>query len=165
MMEDWGGRAALQGLLTDPEYPLASLLQVNVAGVEQSGSWWWLAVSSPHSGATLDLLHTSGVAAAVTGACLLLGRLGQWVELDVLLPLRGAGAMTLSLYAAHLCVMAALYGQPLPAGWTVEGIYWAQAAVVLVVGGAIASLGWRGPLEWLAHAASQAGSYQRNRLR
>jgi uncharacterized membrane protein len=165
MMEDWGGRAALQALLTDPEYPLDSVLQVNVAGIEQSGSWWWLAVSSPHSGATLDLLHTSGVAAAVIGACLLLGRLGQWIELDVLLPLRGAGAMTLSLYSAHLCVMAALYEQPLPAGWTVEGVYWAQATAVVVIGGAIAALRWRGPLEWLAHAANQLGSYQPARLR
>lgn len=165
MMEDWGGRAALQAILSDPEYPLDSLLQVNVSGIEQSGSWWWLALSSPHSGATLDLLHTSGVAAAVIGACLLLGRLGQWIELDVLLPLRGAGAVTLSLYAAHLCVMAALYGQPLPAGWTVEGLYWVQAAAALVIGAAIAALRWRGPLEWLAHAASRAGSYQPARFR
>ena len=75
---------------------------------------------SPHSGSTLDLLHTSGVAAAVVGVCLLLGRLGDWLELDLLLPLRGAGAMTLSLYTAHLCVMAALHDSHWrPAGpWT-----------------------------------------------
>ena len=156
MMEDWGGRQALQAQSADPAYPLDSLLQVNLAGIEQSGSWWWLATAAPHSGTTLDLLHTSGVAAAVIGACLLLGRLGQWVELDLLLPLRGAGAMTLSLYTAHLCAMAALHGQPLPAGWTVEGVYWAQAAAVVVIGTAFAALRWRGPLEWLAHAANQA---------
>lgn len=165
MMEDRGGREALQAQFTDPAYPLDSLLQVNLAGIEQSGSWWWLATASPHSGTTLDLLHTSGIAAAVVGACLLLGRLGQWVELDLLLPLRGAGAMTLSLYAVHLCVMAALYGQPLPVGWTVEGVYWAQAAAVLVIGTAFAALRWRGPLEWLAHGASWLGRYQPARLR
>lgn len=165
MMENWGGRVALQARFADPAYPLNSLLQVNLAGVEQSGSWWWLATSSPHSGTTLDLLHTSGVAAAVVGACLLLGRLGQWVELDLLLPLRGAGAMTLSLYTAHLCVMAALYGQPLPAGWTVELVYWVQAAAVVVIGGAFAALAWRGPLEWLAHAANRLGRYQPARIR
>ena len=165
MMEDWGGLAALQARFADPAYPLDSLLQVNLAGVEQSGSWWWLATSAPHSGTTLDLLHTSGVAAAAIGACLLLGRLGQWVELDLLLPLRGAGAMTLSLYTAHLCVMAALHGQPLPAGWTVELVYWVQAAAVVVVGGAFAALAWRGPLEWLAHAANRLGRYQPARTR
>ncbi|MCB5274399.1 hypothetical protein BJG92_01932 [Arthrobacter sp. SO5] len=165
MMEDWGGRAALQSQLGDPSYPLASLLQVNLAGIDQSGSAWWLATSAPHSGTTLDLLHTSGVAVAVVGAFLLLGRLAQGVELDYLRPLRGAGAMTLSLYTAHLCVMAALYGQPLPAGWTVEGVYWAQAAAVLAIGGVFAALSWRGPLEWLGHGANQLGRWQPVRIR
>lgn len=165
MMEDWGGRAALQSRLADPGYPLDSLLQVNLAGIQQSGSLWWLATSSPHAGTTLDLVHTSGAAAAVIGACLLLGRLGEWVELDLLLPLRGIGAMTLSLYAAHICVMAALHGQPLPPGWMVEGVYWAQAAVMLAVGGIFAALAWRGPLEWAAHAANRLGRYQPARLR
>jgi len=165
MMEDWGGRAALQSSLLSPSYPLESLLQVNLAGVEQTGSAWWLASSAPHSGTTLDLLHTSGVAAAVAGACLLLGRLVQKIGLDVLLPLRGAGAMTLSFYTAHLCVMASLYGQPLPSGWTVEGVYWAQAVAILVLGGMFAALAWRGPLEWVAHAANQFGRYQPARIR
>lgn len=160
LMEDWGGRAALQESLVDPAYPLASLLQVNLAGIEQSGSAWWLASSAPHSGTTLDLLHTSGVAAAVVGVFLLLGRLADWIQLDLLLPLRGAGALTLSLYTAHLCVMASLYNHPLPAGWTVEGVYWAQALAVLVLGGAFAALSWRGPLEWLGHTANQAGRGQ-----
>ena len=79
MMEDWGGRQALEAQIGDPAYPLESLLQVNLAGVEQSGSPWWLATSAPHAGTTLDLLHTSGTAAAVIGVCLLLGRLGNWV--------------------------------------------------------------------------------------
>lgn len=165
MMEDWGGRRALEEQLADPSYPLANLLQVNVAGVEQSGSWWWLATSAPHSGSTLDLLHTSGVAAAVVGFCLLLGRLAEWVELDLLLPLRGAGALTLSLYTAHLCVMASLYQKPLPSGWTVDGVYWAQAAAVVIIGGIFAALAWRGPLEWVAHAANQLGRYQPARIR
>ncbi len=165
MMEDWGGRAALQASLLDPSYPLESLLQVNLAGVDQTGSAWWLATSAPHSGTTLDLLHTSGVAAAVVGVFLLLGRLVQGSGLDVLLPLRGAGAMTLSFYTAHLCVMASLYGQPLPSGWTVEGVYWAQAVAILVLGGIFAALAWRGPLEWVAHAANQLGRYQPARVR
>ena len=165
LMEDLGGREALKARLLDPSYPLESLLMVNLSGVEQSGSWWWLATSSPHAGTTLDLLHTSGVAAAVVGVCLLLGRLGEWLELDLLLPLRGAGAMTLSLYTAHVWVMAALHEQPLPAGWTVETVYWAQAAAVLLIGTVVAKLGWRGPLEWVAHAANQLGRHQPARIR
>ncbi|HEX9228139.1 MAG TPA: heparan-alpha-glucosaminide N-acetyltransferase domain-containing protein [Arthrobacter sp.] len=165
MMEDWGGQAALQALLLDPSYPLESLLQVNLAGVNQTGSAWWLATSAPHSGTTLDLLHTSGVAAAVVGVFLLAGRLVQGSGLDVLLPLRGAGAMTLSFYTAHLCVMASLYGRPLPSGWTVEGVYWGQAVAILVLGGIFAALSWRGPLEWVAHAANQLGRYRPARVR
>ncbi|HSO92570.1 MAG TPA: heparan-alpha-glucosaminide N-acetyltransferase domain-containing protein [Arthrobacter sp.] len=165
LMEDFGGRAALQASLLNPSYPLESLLQVNLAGVDQTGSAWWLASSAPHSGTTLDLLHTSGVAAAAVGVCLLLGRLVQRTGVDVLLPLRGAGAMTLSFYTAHLVVMASLYGQPLPSGWTVEGIYWAQAVAILVLGGIFAALAWRGPLEWVAHAANQLGRYQPARIR
>lgn len=155
-MEDWGGRAALQAQLGS-DYPLAGLLQVNLAGVEQSGSPWWLASSAPHSGTTLDLLHTSGVAAAVVGLCLLLGRLADWLQLDLLLPLRGAGAMTLSLYTVHVWIMASLHGSPLPAGRTSEGVYWAQALAALALGGVFARLSWRGPLEWLGHGANQLG--------
>ena len=165
LMEDWGGRQALEAQIGDPAYPLESLLQVNLAGVDQSGSAWWLATSAPHAGTTLDLLHTSGVAAAVIGVCLLLGRLGEWVELDLLLPLRGIGAMTLTLYTAHLCIMAALHDQPLAPGWTVEGVYWAQAIGMLVIGGVFAALIWRGPLEWVSHAANQVGRYQPARVR
>jgi uncharacterized membrane protein len=165
MMEDWGGRAQLQASLLDPSYPLESLLQVNLAGVDQTGSAWWLASSAPHSGTTLDLLHTSGIAAAAVGVFLILGRLVQGAGVDLLLPLRGAGAMTLSFYTAHLCVMASLSGQPLPSGWTVEGVYWAQAAAILAIGGMFAALGWRGPLEWVAHAASQLGRYQPARIK
>ncbi len=165
LMEDWGGRAALQEQAGDPAYPLASLLQVNLAGIDQSGSAWWLASSAPHSGTALDLLHTSGVAAAVVGLCLLLGRLGDWIELDLLLPLRGAGAMTLSLYTAHVLVMASLNGHPLPAGWTTAGVYWAQAIAALVIGAGFAALSWRGPLEWAGHGASQLGRGRLGRVR
>jgi uncharacterized membrane protein len=164
-MDAWGGKEALQAQLADPRYPLDSLLQVNLAGVEQSGSWWWLASSAPHSGTSLDLLHSSAVAAAVVGACLLLGRLGEWLALDLLLPLRGAGAMTLSLYTAHVCLVAAMYLQPLPAGWTPEGVYAAQALTAVLIGGSLAALNWRGPLEWVAHAASEVGRYQRAGIR
>ncbi|UKA68115.1 DUF1624 domain-containing protein [Arthrobacter sp. FW306-05-C] len=156
-MEDWGGRAALEKVLNSPGYPLGSVLQVNLAGLPQEGSWWWLASAAPHSGTTLDLLHTSAVAAAAIGACLLLGRLAEWVDLDLLLPLRGAGAMTLTLYTVHVWVISGFYLQPLPVGWTEDGMYFAHAAAAVIIGMVFAVLGWRGPLEWVAHAASRVG--------
>ncbi len=156
-MEDWGGRAALEKLLDSPGYPLHSVLQVNLTGIPQEGSWWWLASAAPHSGTPLDLLHTSAVAAAVIGAFLLLGRLAEWVALDLLLPLRGAGAMTLTLYSVHVWVASAFYLKPLPAGWTEDAMYFAQAASAVMVGIVFVLLKWRGPLEWLGHAANQVG--------
>ncbi|WP_426998835.1 heparan-alpha-glucosaminide N-acetyltransferase domain-containing protein [Pseudarthrobacter sp. N5] len=163
MMDGWGGKAALEAML-GPGYALDSRLQVNLAGIRQEGSWWWLASSAPHSGTTLDLLHTSAVAAAVVGACLLLGRLGEWLNLNLLLPLRGSGAMTLTLYTAHVCVVALLYRKPLPQGWTEEGMYSAHAATAIVIGLIFVLLKWRGPLEWLGHAASQLGKYRSSRV-
>lgn len=164
-MEEWGGRAALQETLSDPSYPLDSLLQVNLSGVRQEGSWWWLASSAPHSGTTLDLLHTSGVAVAVVGLCLLVGRLGDWLDLDLLLPLRGAGAMTLTLYTVHVCVVASFHLKPLPPGWTEDGMYFAHAALAVLIGMAFTLLKKRGPLEWLGHAANQVGRHEPDRVR
>lgn len=159
-MESWGGRPALEEVLNSPGYPLDSVLQVNLTGIPQEGSWWWLASAAPHSGTTLDLLHTSGVAVAVIGACLLLGRLAEWVDLDLLLPLRGAGAMTLTLYTVHVWVVSGFYLKPLPSGWTEDGMYFVQAAAAVVVGIVFVLLKWRGPLEWLGHAANQLGRGQ-----
>ncbi|GAC1600794.1 MAG: hypothetical protein NVS3B6_10830 [Pseudarthrobacter sp.] len=156
-MENWGGRAALEQVLNAPGYPLRSVLQVNLTGIRQEGSWWWLASAAPHSATTLDLAHTSGVAAAVVGACLLLGRLADWLDLDLLLPLRGAGAMTLTLYSVHVWVVSVFYLKPLPAGWTEDGIYFAHAATAITVGIVFVLLKRRGPLEWLGHAANQLG--------
>jgi hypothetical protein len=156
-MENWGGRAALEQVLNSPGYPLDSVLQVNLTGIRQEGSWWWLASAAPHSATPLDLAHTSGVAAAVVGACLLLGRLAEWLDLDLLLPLRGAGAMTLTLYSVHIWVVSASYLKPLPAGWTQDGMFFAHAALAIMVGTAFVLLKWRGPLEYAGHAANQLG--------
>lgn len=156
-MEDWGGRAALEAVLNAPGYPLDSILQVNLTGIPQEGSWWWLASAAPHSATSLDLIHSSASAAAVIGACLLLGRLAEWLNLDLLLPLRGAGAMTLTLYTAHVWFMSTRYLKPIPAGWTEEGLYLAQAVAAIAVGVVFALLKWRGPLEWVGHAATALG--------
>ncbi|MGX5717609.1 heparan-alpha-glucosaminide N-acetyltransferase domain-containing protein [Arthrobacter sp. MAHUQ-56] len=156
-MDSWGGREALEKVLNSPGYPLGSVLQVNLTGLSQEGSWWWLASAAPHSGTSLDLLHTSAVAAAVIGACLLLERVADWVDLDLLLPLRGAGAMTLTLYTVHVWVISGFYLKPLPAGWTEDGMYFAHAGAAILLGIVFARLSWRGPLEWVGHAANRLG--------
>lgn len=164
-MESWGGRAALEDVLNAPNYPLDSVLQVNLTGVPQEGSWWWLASAAPHSGTALDLAHTSAAAAAVVGACLLVGRLADWLDLDLLLPLRGAGAMTLTLYTVHVWVVSGFYLKPLPEGWTEDGMYFAHAATAVIVGMVFVLLKWRGPLEWVGHGANQLGRMERGTLR
>jgi len=68
------------------------------------GSWWYLAVSAPHSSTPIDLLHTLGSAMAVLGAALLLCRIRVIARL--LRPLAAAGSMTLTLYCAHLLVLS-----------------------------------------------------------
>lgn len=156
-MQDWGGLEALQKVINSPGYPLANILQVNLTGIPQEDSWWWLASAAPHSGTTLDLLHTAGIAVAVIGAFLLLGRLAEWVDLDLLLPLRGAGAMTLTLYSIHVWVMSGFYGEPVPPGWTEGGLYFVQATIAVAVGVVFALLQRRGPLEWVAHSAARLG--------
>lgn len=146
-----GGFAALEGTDSGRRRPLSRMLEVNFSAVDQSGSWWWLATSAPHSGTTLDLVHTSGCAAAVLGACLLLTR-----RANVLLPLSAAGAMTLTLYSLHVWAMSVLDAQdPLPDPYLV---FWAQAAAAVLIGLLFVRLGSRGPLEMVASGASRAAS-------
>ncbi|MET3905566.1 heparan-alpha-glucosaminide N-acetyltransferase domain-containing protein [Paenarthrobacter sp. 4246] len=159
-LEAWGGQAALEALPGTRGYPLESMLQVNLTGLEQTGSWWWLATASPHAGTTLDLLHTSGTAAAVVGFFLLLGTVAERIKVNFLIVLSGPGAMTLSLYSAHVWVVSGFTNQPLPAGWTEEVMYWTQALCAVAIGVCFALIRRRGPLEWVAHTASRLGSYR-----
>ncbi len=115
-------------------------------GVTPTGSWSWLMVRAPHSGAWFDLLMTVGSACLVIGACVLVGRLAPRV-LGVVF---GAGAMTLTLYTVHVV----LRDETLVAGTTTE--YVLQAALVLVVGPAFALARRRGPLEAAVGTASSA---------
>lgn len=98
-----GGEAAIargaagRGLLDWGSPYLAR--HVGSYGTTPTDTWWWLAAAGPHSGTPFDLLLTSGIAAAVIGACFLTVRaLGP----GALQPLLAAGSLPLSLYVLHV---------------------------------------------------------------
>ncbi|THJ64889.1 DUF1624 domain-containing protein [Arthrobacter echini] len=145
-----GGLAALLETSDGSRYPLEDMLDVGLTGVDQSDSWWWLAVSAPHSGTTPDLVHVAGSAAAVIAVCLLLTRTFRLA----LLPLSAPGAMTLTLYSLHVCVMSwADQLEPLPDPLL---LLWLQILVAIVIGILFQRIHSRGPLELLTSGASGA---------
>lgn len=101
---------------------------------------WWLAVDAPHTTTPLDLVATGGAALVVLGLALLLVR----TPLRLLLtPLAAAGSMPLSLYTAHVLVLATTDSDD-PTRY-----YLLQVAAALVL--AVLWRRWvgRGPLELL----------------
>ena len=106
----------------------------------QSSSWWYLALASPHANTPLDLIHTTGVAAAVLGGALLLT--ARSVAARLLRPVAAAGSMTLTLYSAHLVLLTTGVQDKVPALFL----------LFLVVAGTGFAVLWRrrhaqGPLE------------------
>ncbi|MFI7580927.1 heparan-alpha-glucosaminide N-acetyltransferase domain-containing protein [Kocuria kalidii] len=74
-------------------------------------TWWWLTIAGPYTNTPPALLLGLGSAVAALGAFLLLARrFGTW-----LLPLSAMGAMTLTVYSAHLLALSTEvhYDQPL----------------------------------------------------
>ncbi|WP_060572521.1 MULTISPECIES: heparan-alpha-glucosaminide N-acetyltransferase domain-containing protein [unclassified Pseudonocardia] len=112
-------------------------------------SWWHLALPAPHSHTPVDLLHTLGSASAVLGASLLLSRVP--IVRRMLSPLAAAGSMALTVYCAHLVLLA-------------TGI-WSDDPTLLftamAVGALLGALLWRhllgqGPLEKLVSVPATA---------
>lgn len=139
-----GGGAALLESTGSDEPDLTEVL------LGDGGAWWWFAMDAPHSNTTPTLVDCMGTAALVLGLCLLAGR--RWEK--ALLPLAGAGAMTLTIYSAHLIFMVvvtqvAYYYYEAP-------VFWVQVALALAIGAALRLRGHRGPLETLAHRAGSA---------
>jgi Heparan-alpha-glucosaminide N-acetyltransferase, catalytic len=142
-----GGVSRLQASLPDQDFLRADTdrwLREGLFGTTPTGDWRWLLISSPHSGTTFDLLHTSATSAAVIGACLLLTQvLPRWSYL----PAAAAGSMTLTLYSAHVLSLAK--GSPLLLDNRVH-LWLAQVATVILLATVWRTLIGRGPLEWLA---------------
>ena len=107
-----------------------------------------LALAGPHSGTPMDLLTTSGSAAAAIGFCLLLVaglRLlprGDAAVRTLAIAL-GAGTATLTLYSLHVWLRT-------PDLIDGEGysVFAAHVAIVSLAGAALVAAGSRGPLEW-----------------
>lgn len=116
--------------------------------------------SAPHSGGTLEIVGGGGVAAAVVGACLLLGRPLR----PVLVPLAAVGSMPLTCYAVHVVSLAVLIApggllMPLLADDgrpTGHGTFLWSVAVALVGCTAWALTLGRGPLERLTARGARA---------
>lgn len=72
------------------------------AGSLPTTTGWWLAITTPHSNTPLAIAVSLGVSLAALGVFLLISRkIWAW-----LLPLYAMGSMTLTLYTAHLLVLA-----------------------------------------------------------
>lgn len=142
LLDVFGGREVLVATtrLGQTSTEIERALTTSMYGTTPPTTWWWLAVDAPHSGTPFDLLQTTGFAIALLGAVLLLAR----VTGPLLVPLAAAGAMTLTLYSAHvLLVRSPLLPNDALASYLV------QAVVALT----FASLWYltkrRGPLEAL----------------
>lgn len=148
LLERAGGMAALISAGAG-DHPIANrqletALETGFFGVTPTTSWWWLAVAAPHSGTTFDLAYTTGVAVAVLGVMLLLGRVlgrGLW-------PLAAVGSMTLTLYSLHVILLATLIPRETP-----------DALLIHILVAVAIAVPWRtfigrGPLEYLAAGVS-----------
>jgi uncharacterized membrane protein len=136
-----GGAAALgRAALTQRRY-----------GTTPTGTWWWLAVDTPHSGAPLDLAHTTGTALAVLGATLLLAR---WARSAVLVP-AALGAVPLTLYTLHVIALAA-YPGTVPDGRPDEGaLLVGHVLAATAIATALWLAGRRGPFESVVSGAAR----------
>lgn len=152
---DVATRSLLAATGGGPWTDVGHLLEQSYYGTTPTGTWWWLAIAEPHSGTPLDLAHTTGSAFLVIGVALLLTRVASRVWAIAL----GAGAMTLTLYCAHVIMLR-------PDVWPTEpmspevvvGYYLLQVLIILAVGAGFAVARLRGPLEWAVSVLSRLGS-------
>ena len=151
----WGVSAYLLGLVGASATLRTSTGSIELVGGELNRYEWygvttagvpqWLLLAGPHSGTTFDLLHTTGTAMAVLGACLLLAR---GIGVRLLRPLAAVGSMTLTLYTLHVLSLAG------PIQWPAPGWYAAQVLLALVAAPLWLMRFRRGPLEELVHDVS-----------
>jgi uncharacterized membrane protein len=151
LLHHYGGLAQIEAAV--PRSVLSAsetreMLALGGDGTVPTSTWWWLAVDSPHTSTTPDLLGTIGTAVALLGLLLLAGHVtAKWPQRIIAViqkPLAAAGGMTLTLYTAHIMFINSDYDV-----YSAGTGYALQVAAVLLIG-----LGWRatagrGPLESL----------------
>lgn len=125
---------------------LESYMSTGLPGVTPTGSWWWLAADAPHSGAGPDLFRTVGISLAVIGGASLAVRICSRAWQIVF----GAGAMTLTMYSAHLVMV-------LPGTWPDYGPrrWLPEVSAVMLTGVIFSVLRLKGPLEILVTVFSK----------
>jgi hypothetical protein len=134
---------------------LSVLLSDGLYGTTPTGSWWWLAVSAPHTGTPFDFAHTIGTGVSVIGIALLFSSLAPRAFAVAF----GAGAMTLTLYSLHVVMLT------FPAvSEDSMGTFLTHCAVVLGVGAVFRLLGRSGPLERLVALVAGAVVPSRTRV-
>ena len=117
-------------------------LPIQFFGVTPPTTWWYLAVSIPHSATPFDLAHTIGTSLFVVGLCLLIARLVNWIA--------AAGAMTLSLYTFHVGALATGAGKE-----NRLSLFVIHAAAAIAFGLVWRHFVGRGPLETMTSNVSQ----------
>ena len=154
LLDAVGGADRLASTVGSTAEEVTRSLGAGMFGTTPREDWRWLVVSAPHSGTTLDLVHTTGSAMAVLGACLLLARI---LPRLLVLPFAAAGSMTLTLYTAH--VLALADGSPFLSDDR-RTLWLAHVVVALVVATVWRTSVGRGPLEalvaWLSGSARRA---------
>lgn len=123
--------------LTDDDQ-LREVIAQGLFGTTPTESWWWLAVAGPHTGTPFDVAHTIGSALLAIGVCVFVGRLVPRTAAVVF----GAGAMTLTLYTAHVLLRT-------PPLWSDDSTetFVRHVVFVVCVGALFRLRGLRGPLE------------------
>ena len=130
-------------------WPVDETLVRGFYGNTPTTSWWWQAVSSPHSTTPFDLLHVVGSAMLVLGLCILAGRLAPRA-LGIIF---GAGTMTLTLYTLHVIALGEHWGPE--RGWA---LYALHVELAVLIGALWHTFVGSGPLEWLTTYISRAAA-------
>ncbi len=115
------------------------------SSLQATGTWW--ASVAPHSDTAFELIGNAGVALFVIGACVATVRPSRWT-----LPLLAFGSMSLTMYVAHILIIAAV-GDAIV--WQPSNVALVAVTLVLIA----AATAWRvwlgaGPLEKLLTTAS-----------
>ena len=134
------GSALLLGPLGGSQF--LDELPIQFFGITPTTTWWYLAVSTPHSATPFDLAHTIGTSLLVIGACLLIAGFVHWIA--------AAGAMTLSIYTFHVAALATEAGRD-----DRMSLFLIHASVAIAFGLLWRHFVGRGPLESMTATLSQ----------